>query len=153
MNINAMGIKVKQFQEIIDFLEKVVQVKNIESHILYLNQSLYALLISIPEFILNGKLPYINNVYCEHWNLASKHNTILKEQSKNTFDMFESIEFEPGSNEYVFLNYIQSMKEIKNLELFKKNDMSHFIYLQFIFIKFYYGIQCLVQQISILILI
>ena len=135
MNINAMGIKVKQFQEIKEFLEKVVQVKNIESHILYLNQSLYALLISIPEFIISEKLPYINNVYCEHWNLASKHNTILKEQTKNTFDMFESIEFEPGSNEYVFLNYIQSMKEMKNLELFKKNDMLHFIYLQFIFYK------------------
>ena len=141
-NLNAMELysKVKDFVIIKDYLNTAIQYTNIESYISYLNQSIYSLLIIIPQFIINKKLPYTNNVYCDHWNLASKHTSILYEQSKNTFIMFESIveEIHPESKEYIFINDIISMKKLRDFDEFKNTEMIHFSYLQLVFYKLLY---------------
>ena len=137
--IQAMGIQNKKLSAIINYFKDSQRSSHYGSYNVLLQQFIYALLLTIPEFVLSHKTPNRYKLLCEHWNFAEKHKQTLMEQQEDTFKMFESIdEVVVGSSEEQFLRLIKTMKSILHLDHFKENETIQYSYLSFVFYKLLY---------------
>lgn len=137
--IQAMGIQNKKLSTIMKYFQHSQRSSQYGSYHGLLQQFIYALLFTIPEFILSHKTPNQYRLLCQHWNFAEKHKQTLMEQQDDTFKMFESIDdIVVGSSEEQFLRLIQTMKSIFTLDHFKENETIQYSYLSFVFYKLLY---------------
>ena len=137
--IQTMEIQPNKLSTITNYFKESQRSSHYGSYNVLLQQLIYALLLTIPEFILSHKTPNSYKLLCEHWNFAEKHKQTLMEQQEDTFKMFESIdEIVVHSSEEQFLRLIKTMKSILYLDHFKENETIQNSYLSFVFYKLLY---------------